>query len=564
MTHHKEYEVQLLVGGESRRNQLRNWSRGRLDVVVATPGRLRDLLEDSTSDGDMVRAGLGATQLVRQSLAPHLLAYLELTNELASEQLVLDEADTLLDMGFSADLNFILEKLPKARQTFLFSATVSPAIRDIAKKSLDRNHGVIDCVPANESNTHMHIPQYATVLPSAKDQLPHVLRLLAHDQLTNPGASKAIVFLPTTKLTQLYATFLRELVSSLPMGRRTHIYEIHSKLDQRRRSRSSDSFRQDQSGASILVTSDVSARGVDYPGVTRVIQVNIPGTAEQYIHRVGRTGRGGSLTGRGDLVLLPWEGQWMKELRKVPIQETSVEKIAEDVEAMAAEFDEDPSAYAVARGLSPMKDHQSMRKPARGAFTGKPALPVTIPAFAPRNATMPQAVEDLVTTLDPEAVHDVFSSSLGYYVSKVDSLGMSSMSVVKALQNWAVEAGGLAEAPYVSPSFLAKLGVRSDRAPARNNRSGSFGKRVGSSFSRDRPDRGGASYGGARSSYGGERSSYGGERSSYGGDRSAYGGDRSSGSSGNSGRSSFGDRSSGRTSSDGGAPRRSFGGSDRF
>ncbi len=65
MTHHKEYEVQLLVGGESRRNQLRNWSRGRLDVVVATPGRLRDLLEDSTADGDMVREGLAATQLVR-------------------------------------------------------------------------------------------------------------------------------------------------------------------------------------------------------------------------------------------------------------------------------------------------------------------------------------------------------------------------------------------------------------------------------------------------------------------------------------------------------------------
>ncbi len=470
---------------------------------------------------------------------------------------MLDEADTLLDMGFSADLNFIIGKLPKARQTFLFSATVSPAIRDIAKKSLDRNHGVIDCVPANESNTHMHIPQFATVLPTAKDQLPHVLRLLAHDQLTNPGASKAIVFLPTTKLTQLYATFIRELSNSLPMGRRTHVYEIHSKLDQRRRSRSSEMFRQDHSGASILVTSDVSARGVDYPGVTRVIQVNIPGTAEQYIHRVGRTGRGGSLTGRGDLVLLPWEAQWMKELRKVPIQETSLEKIAEDVETMAAEFDEDPVAYAQARGLAPIKEANDSRKPTRGAFLAKKSAPASIPAFAPRNTIMPQAVEDLVSTLDPEAVNEVFSSSLGYYVSKVDALGMSSMSVVKALQNWAVEAGGLPEAPYVSASFLAKLGVRSDRAPARGNKSGSFGKRIGSSFSRDRTDRG-SSYGGERSAYGG-----GGERSAYGGgERSSYGGgEKNSFGSGSSGRSSFGDRSSGRSSYGGASPRR---GSDRY
>ncbi|ELU39993.1 RNA helicase [Rhizoctonia solani AG-1 IA] len=319
--HHDGFEVRLFVGGNSKREQMRGWLRGRRDIVVATPGRLRDLLQSEPS----IPEGLKNTPM-----------------------LILDEADTLLDMGFRDDLEDIISYLPKSpeRQTMLYSATVSRAIQQVARSTLDRNHEFINTVQEEESPVHAHIPQYHTVLPRAEDQVPHILRLLAHDQLTNPGKSKSVIFLPTTKMTQMYASLLRELArDTLPAGRETQIYEIHSRKDQDSRSRTSDRFRKDTSGASILVTSDVSARGVDYPGVTRVIQVGIPSSSDQYIHRVGRTGRAGT-EGRGDLVLLPWEiGFVTWQLTHVPMKPTTVKQVEAEVLALAAKHDENPSAF---------------------------------------------------------------------------------------------------------------------------------------------------------------------------------------------------------------------------
>jgi ATP-dependent RNA helicase MSS116 len=111
-------------------------------------------------------------------------------------------------MGFRDDIDAIADFFPKTpiRQTFLFSATVSPAIRQVAREVLDKDHTFIDVVPKDSSPVHAHIPQHYTVLPSAKEQLPHLFRLIAHDQLTNPRNSKIMVFLNTTKQTQLFAS----------------------------------------------------------------------------------------------------------------------------------------------------------------------------------------------------------------------------------------------------------------------------------------------------------------------------------------------------------------------
>ena len=90
------------------------------------------------------------------------------------------------------------------------------------------------------------------------------------------------------------------------------------------RTRTSEAFRSQRSGAAILVSSDVSARGVDYPGVTRIIQIGISGSSEQYVHRIGRTGRAGT-GGRGDLVLLPWEmGFLSTQLGDMPLKPLTV------------------------------------------------------------------------------------------------------------------------------------------------------------------------------------------------------------------------------------------------
>ena len=126
---------------------------------------------------------------------------------------------------------------------------------------------------------HAHIPQHFAVLPSPKEQLPNLFHLIAHDQLTNPGNSKILIFLNTTKQTQLFATLLREL-SKTTLPARPQICEIHSKRTQSSRTAASSAFRRDRSGAAIFVTSDVSARGVDYPELTRVFQVGSPVSTE--------------------------------------------------------------------------------------------------------------------------------------------------------------------------------------------------------------------------------------------------------------------------------------------
>lgn len=400
-TWHKDLSVHSFVGGESRLRQLKEFSRRSKDVVVATPGRLRDLISEP---------------VVKDALAK-------------TDMLVLDEADTLLDMGFSDDLKFIIDHLPKERQTLFFSATVSKEIAAIARHSLRKGHKVIDCVPKNESNVHLHIPQYATVVPSSADAMPHIMRLIAQDQMANPK-SKIVLFLNTTKQTMLTATLVRELLDTLPQ--RTSVYEIHSKLDQNKRTRASDKFRKEQRPA-VLVTSDVSARGVDYPGVTRVIQLGVPSSTEQYIHRVGRTGRAGK-EGRGDLVLFPFESGFLDQLKDIPIQRISISDLASDVITSA------PSSYASALD------------------------------------SLPSTVEELLPTLDPKAIEEVFMSMLGYYHSKQQMLGISAQDILKGLKTWSVEGGGLAEPPYVSEEFLKKVGFGEKR---RNTRGGSGGSRGG-------------------------------------------------------------------------------------
>ena len=476
---HKKIEVRLLVGGESRNFQMRQWSRGRKDIVVATPGRLCDLL----SEPDVNEA-------IRQT-----------------DLLILDEADTLLEMGFSKDLNFIIDHLPKNRQTFLFSATVSREIEQIARKSIKPNHQFIDCVPKNESNVHLHVPQFATVLPSEAEQIPHILRLIAHDQITRPN-SKIILFLPTTKLTMLTATLLRELNGSLP--KRATVHEIHSRLDQKQRSRASERFRRDKE-PSVLVTSDVSARGVDYPNVTRVIQVGIPQSSTQYIHRVGRTGRAGREGGRGDLVLMPWERGFLQELEQVPIQSLETGELVDDIRHSIEGTDQE--------------------------------------AYLEKMNRIGEMISDLMPSLDPAAIEEVYTSMIGYYFGKTSELRMSAQGILAGLEKWVTESAGQPKPPYLSPNFLAKLGLgksmrgggggygggRGGGGGFARRDSGGFGGRGGGGYGGRGDDEGGGrsgGFGGRDGGSGGRSGGYGGRDGGYGGrDRGFGGNDRGGGNS---------------------------------
>jgi ATP-dependent RNA helicase MSS116 len=432
MYHIDKFQVSLFVGGANKLKQMREFRNGRPDIIVATPGRLVDLLE---SVPEVAEAVGGA------------------------KTLILDEADTLLDMGFKDDLDTIVSYLlPKEqRRTFLFSATVSKDIQRIANSAMRPKHVFIDCVPENESNVHEHIPQYHTVVPAPSFQIPHIVKLLAQDQLLHPEGGKAIIFLPTTRFTILLSNLISSLRRHLPWGVHTDVFEIHSKKDQRQRDRASQGFRNTTGGYQVLVTSDVSARGVDYPGVTRVIQVGIPSSRDIYVHRVGRTGRAGK-AGRGDIVLLPWElGYLTWQLNDLPLRDVPVDEFNRELAALTADFDANNEPHSEPVPTGRHHKNNSNRRP------GRIQAPVT-----DRLADLERDLnQNVLPRLDETAVSETFASLLGYYITKAPDLRITKSLVLKGLQEWAKEAGGLPREPYVSDSFLQKMGFYDGRTKHR-------------------------------------------------------------------------------------------------
>ena len=365
-------------------------------------------------------------------------------------------------MGFRDDIDAISNVLPSPpfRQTFFFSATINSAVQQVAKQIMGTDHEYINTVPEDASPVHAHIPQYHTVLSSASEQIPHMLRLIAHDQLTNPGKSKVILFFQTTKMTQLFATFIRELSKAvLPAGKGTAVYELHSKLAMPRRTSTSRAFRMSKSGADILVTSDVSARGVDYPGVTRVIQVGVPVSTEQYIHRVGRTGRKNGSAGRGDLILSPWETNFLSwKLRGIPMRPVTVEKLEKEVMELSEKHDSDPKEFYAGAGMNKYTQYLS-------GFSAP---------IVPRLQDVEKEVTELLSMVEEEAIEETFVSLLGFYSTHGQDVGSKS-NLLDGCRQWAVDACGLQQPPSLSNSILFKLGYTDEDGAARTPRRSNFG-----------------------------------------------------------------------------------------
>lgn len=453
LSHQSNVGVQLFVGGESPRMQRRTWQTTPRDVVVATPGRLLDMLQD-----EKLADAIGTTQT-----------------------LVLDEADMLLEMGFREDIQKIINYLPSTdeRATMLFSATVNKNIERIARATLHPNHRFIDCVPPGEDNVHTRIPQYVTTIADAADLLPHVLRLIARDQLEHGAKSKVMLFCPTTKVTQALSLQLQEVRAQLPAENETMVFDIHSGREQAQRSKISQRFRMCKANPSVMVTSDVSARGVDYPGVTQVIQLGIPSSKELYVHRVGRTGRGGS-DGRSDLVASDFESGFVTfELQDMPLQPLAADKLAAEVTRMAEALDAEP------------------KRPRAKLFRGKKRteVPVQLQDYCPAaprltDEVLREAVDEArYSLLDEPTSRRMFTSLLGFYMSHIQELRTNKRHLLDAISEWMVGTSGLTERPTLSSFALQQMGIfggpnkdrgkdrgrarpRSDRAPRK-----SFAKR---------------------------------------------------------------------------------------
>ncbi|KAG2138941.1 P-loop containing nucleoside triphosphate hydrolase protein [Suillus clintonianus] len=232
--------------------------------------------------------------------------------------LVLDEADRLLDQGFRKDLERIVSFLPDRRvtkrQCMLFSATFDKAIQGIAKLYLDPNYNFISTLHADEINTHEHVPQSYLITP-LEDTLPTLVSLLKR---AGPQA-KTMLFCTTARGTAVVASILQQVSPANAQSMLPPIYQIQSRMSQAARTRAAQEFRDAPEGA-VLVTSDVTARGMDFPSVTHIIQLSLPSSPAQYIHRLGRTARAGA-SGEGILILMPDEQFFLRlpEIASLPL-----------------------------------------------------------------------------------------------------------------------------------------------------------------------------------------------------------------------------------------------------
>ncbi|KAK3670274.1 hypothetical protein LTR78_009828 [Recurvomyces mirabilis] len=304
--------VQTAVGGTQKRAGLQAIQRQGCHILVGTPGRLKDILSDEYSRVE----------------APDLSA------------LVFDEADRLLDQGFWPEIQEIMRMLPTAaekdRQTLMFSATVPKEVVTLVRSTLRPGFHFVKTVRDDEEPTHTRVPQRIVTVNGFENKLPALVELvnkgIAASQQPDGKPFKAIVYYNSTAEVALAASALQNMKPAGTLeedqdafgSRRSRhpwampITDIHSKLSQGQRQKASDNFRRAETG--ILLSSDVTARGMDFPNVTHVIQMAIPPSREQYIHRIGRTARAGK-EGEGWLIVSSDEATEVRHrLHNLPLQ----------------------------------------------------------------------------------------------------------------------------------------------------------------------------------------------------------------------------------------------------
>lgn len=317
------HQVLCVVGGLSYGPQIAELKRG-VDVLIATPGRLVDLIGQEAVDLSLVQT------------------------------LVLDEADRMLDMGFLPSVMQIIEKTPEpgVRQTLLFSATIDDAVRKMSKKILKDPRSV---EVAHRGETADGIDQYLIRISHAAKPslLNHVLQ--------RQQGTRIIVFARTRHRADAAARRIRKLDFK--------VEAIHSDRSQAQRQRALDAFAKGR--VNVLVATDVLARGIDVSGVDYVINYDLPTQPEDYVHRIGRTGRAGA-KGLAISFVSPETESFLTQIEKLIKQSIPTMEVP-DFDKQAAEADaadrslqlqarrsKDPEVEAVAKELA-----QKRRKKAK-------------------------------------------------------------------------------------------------------------------------------------------------------------------------------------------------------
>ncbi len=272
--HHK-LNMALLIGGEGFSDQERKLDRG-VDVLIATPGRLLDLIERGKI----------------------LLSDCKI--------LVIDEADRMLDMGFIPDVERIVGFLPKLRQTLFFSATMPPEIRRLADAFLSNPKEIAVAPPASPAL----LVEQALVVVDGEEKREALRRLIRSEEVRN-----AIIFCNRKKDVDILQKSLAR-----------HGFDVaalHGDMSQPKRTETLERFKNDE--IRLLVASDVAARGLDIQGLSHVFNFDVPIHAEDYVHRIGRTGRAG-LKGRAFTIAAPEDGRFVAAIitligKEIPLAE---------------------------------------------------------------------------------------------------------------------------------------------------------------------------------------------------------------------------------------------------
>ncbi|KAJ5611303.1 ATP-dependent RNA helicase dbp4 [Penicillium lagena] len=274
------FSAGLVIGGKSLREEQERL--GRMNILVCTPGRMLQHLDQT--------------------------ATLETHN---FQMLVMDEADRIMDMGFQKTVDAIIDHLPKEHQTMLFSATQTKKVSDLARLSLkDPEYVAVHEAAAAATPASLQQHYVVTPLPQKLDTLWSFIR--------SNLKSKTVVFLSSGKQVRFVYESFRHLQPGIPL------LHLHGKQKQGGRLDITTKFSQAQH--SVLFATDVAARGLDFPAVDWVIQMDCPEDADTYIHRVGRTARY-ERVGRAVLFLDPSEEKGMLnrlEQKKVPIERINI------------------------------------------------------------------------------------------------------------------------------------------------------------------------------------------------------------------------------------------------
>jgi superfamily II DNA/RNA helicase len=309
----------LLMGGVQMGDQVKALEKG-VDVLIATPGRLLDLF------------GRGKIMLTDCKL------------------LVIDEADRMLDMGFIPDIEEICSKLPRDRQTLLFSATMPPLIQKLSQKFLNQPKTVEVARPAT-ANINIDQQLVQVRADRKKDALKDILRAAEF--------KNAIVFCNRK-------TTVRELASSL---RRSGFAagQIQGDMDQSDRIAEFDRFKRDE--INVLVASDVAARGLDVKGVSHVINFDVPWQPDDYVHRIGRTGRAGA-KGIAITLAAPADSELIERIEKLTGQK--IQRIGKPSEVEKAAAPAPKAAASKPEKAAPKRARKEQPK----AEQEKPSEPV--------------------------------------------------------------------------------------------------------------------------------------------------------------------------------------------